>query len=93
MTLQIAIQKQQGDFSLDLAITAGDGVTALFGRSGAGKSTVINAVAGLVTPDSGHIQLGIRFSLTRPAVPFFRCTKDGSGWCSRMRGSSRISQF
>ncbi|MFN3226859.1 MAG: molybdenum ABC transporter ATP-binding protein [Hyphomicrobiales bacterium] len=58
MTLQITIKKQQGDFSLDLAITAGDGVTALFGRSGAGKSTVINAVAGLVTPDSGHIQLG-----------------------------------
>lgn len=58
MTLQIAIKKQQGDFTLDLDLTAGDGVTALFGRSGAGKSTVIKAVAGLVTPDSGHIQLG-----------------------------------
>jgi len=58
MTLQIAIQKQQGDFALDLDVTTGDGVTALFGRSGAGKSTVIKAVAGLVTPDSGHIQLG-----------------------------------
>jgi molybdate transport system ATP-binding protein len=58
MTLQIGIQKQQGEFSLDLDISAGDGVTALFGRSGAGKSTVIKAIAGLVTPDSGHIQLG-----------------------------------
>jgi hypothetical protein len=51
-----------------LHITAGDGVTALFGRSGAGKSTVIKAVAGLVTPDSGHIQLGDQVLLTRPAI-------------------------
>lgn len=57
MTLQIVIQKQQGDFALDLDVIIGDGVTALFGRSGAGKSTVIKAIAGLVTPDSGHIQL------------------------------------
>ena len=41
MTLHIAIQKQLGDFSLHLGIQAGEGVTALFGRSGAGKSTVI----------------------------------------------------
>lgn len=58
MTLQIAVQKQQGDFALDLDVSAGEGVTALFGRSGAGKSTVIKVVAGLVTPDNGHIQLG-----------------------------------
>ncbi|MEQ8655956.1 MAG: molybdenum ABC transporter ATP-binding protein [Hyphomicrobiales bacterium] len=58
MTLHIAIKKHQGEFLLDLDISAGDGVTALFGRSGAGKSTVIKAIAGLVTPDSGYIQLG-----------------------------------
>jgi len=32
-------------------------VTALFGRSGAGKTTVINAIAGLVQPNSGRITL------------------------------------
>ena len=58
MTLSLAIKKQLGDFTLDVDLTTGDGVTALFGRSGAGKSTIIKAVAGLVTPDNGHIQSG-----------------------------------
>ena len=31
------------------------GVTALFGSSGAGKTSIINMVAGLVRPDKGHI--------------------------------------
>ena len=46
------------DFTLDLALAAGPGITALFGRSGAGKSTIINAVAGLLRPDEGHLEVG-----------------------------------
>jgi molybdate transport system ATP-binding protein len=34
------------------------GVTALFGRSGAGKTTIIQAVAGVVRPDAGRIVVG-----------------------------------
>lgn len=55
MTLQIALNHRFGDFSLDLAFEAPAGVTALFGRSGSGKTTVINAVAGLLRPDKGRI--------------------------------------
>ncbi|MEM7099482.1 MAG: molybdenum ABC transporter ATP-binding protein [Pseudomonadota bacterium] len=33
------------------------GITALFGRSGAGKTSIINAVAGLLKPDLGEISL------------------------------------
>ncbi|MFC5079810.1 Sulfate/thiosulfate import ATP-binding protein CysA [Vibrio thalassae] len=33
------------------------GITAIFGRSGAGKTTLINLVSGLVTPDSGRIEV------------------------------------
>ncbi|WAC25563.1 molybdenum ABC transporter ATP-binding protein [Ancylobacter sp. SL191] len=43
-------------FTLSAAFTApAAGVTALFGRSGAGKTTIIQAVAGVVRPDAGRI--------------------------------------
>ncbi|GGF60628.1 molybdenum import ATP-binding protein ModC [Azorhizobium oxalatiphilum] len=46
-------------FKLEARFTAPDrGVTALFGRSGAGKSTIIYMVAGTVRPDRGRIQIG-----------------------------------
>jgi molybdate transport system ATP-binding protein len=44
-------------FTLDVDITTASGVTAFFGRSGAGKTSLINAVAGLLTPDQGRIEL------------------------------------
>ncbi len=57
MSLDLHIKQQFGDFALDVAFTAGAGITALFGRSGAGKTTVINAVAGLLRPEGGHVHL------------------------------------
>jgi molybdate transport system ATP-binding protein len=53
--LDIAVKRQQGTLALDIAIRASKGVTALFGRSGAGKTSVISMVAGLSRPDSGRI--------------------------------------
>lgn len=58
MALDVAITKQLGAFDLDAQFTAPDGLTALFGASGAGKSTIIKSIAGLVKPDAGHIKLG-----------------------------------
>lgn len=55
--LDLDIRRRQGDFQLDVSLTAGSGVTALFGRSGSGKTSVINMVAGLSKPDSGRIQV------------------------------------
>lgn len=57
MALDVSISRKLGAFDLDVQFTAPDGLTALFGASGAGKSTIIKAVAGLVRPDAGHIQL------------------------------------
>ncbi len=55
MTLRIALKHRFEGFSLDAAFDAPAGVTALFGQSGSGKTTVINAVAGLFRPDEGRI--------------------------------------
>ncbi len=55
--LEIDVQKQIGGLNVDVNITAKRGVTSLFGRSGAGKSSIINMVAGLSTPDAGQIKV------------------------------------
>lgn len=55
--LDLSVKRQQGSFHVDVTLSAGSGVTALFGRSGSGKSSVINMVAGLYRPDSGHIRV------------------------------------
>ncbi|NVD07883.1 molybdenum ABC transporter ATP-binding protein ModC [Vibrio sp. JPW-9-11-11] len=45
------------DFDVDLRLPD-KGITAIFGRSGAGKTSLINAVAGLTTPQQGVIKVG-----------------------------------
>lgn len=54
--LKLSIRHRLPDFLLDAGFEAPNGVTALFGRSGAGKSTIVKAVAGLMRPDSGRIE-------------------------------------
>jgi molybdate transport system ATP-binding protein len=56
--LDLAITRHFGDFELDAAFKVPVGVTAVLGRSGAGKSTVVASVAGLTRPDRGRIALG-----------------------------------
>lgn len=63
MKLSVRITHDFGGFRLDAAFDAPAGVTALFGRSGSGKTSVINAVAGLLKPDSGLIRVGDRVLL------------------------------
>ena len=43
---------------IDVEIQAGDGITVLFGPSGAGKTSILRAVAGIMIPDEGRITLG-----------------------------------
>ena len=53
--LEVDIEHRLADFALDIHFHAGRGLTALFGRSGAGKTSVINAIAGLLRPHRGRI--------------------------------------
>ena len=55
MTLDVSVRHDFGAFTLDVAFSAPPGVTALFGRSGSGKTTVVNAVAGLLRPQTGRV--------------------------------------
>ena len=54
--LHVQVRKRLGNFIVDVPFSTGAaGVTALFGRSGSGKTSVINMVAGLIVPDEGLI--------------------------------------
>ena len=53
--LTLDLRKRLGALSLEAAFEAGPGVTVLFGRSGCGKSSLLNMIAGLMRPDSGRI--------------------------------------
>lgn len=51
------IKKGAEEFALDADFTVNDGITVLAGASGAGKTTVLKLVAGILTPDEGFIKL------------------------------------
>jgi molybdate transport system ATP-binding protein len=56
--LDINVKRRQGHFSLDISFKGPEsGVTALYGASGAGKTSIVNMVAGLMRPDAGHIAI------------------------------------
>ncbi len=57
--LTASIRKRLSDqFTLDVTLEAGHGITIVFGASGSGKSTLLRCLAGLLTPEAGHIALG-----------------------------------
>lgn len=57
MTVSVDIRKLLGAFALDAWFQCDAGVTALFGKSGAGKTSIIQMIAGLTTPDNGSITI------------------------------------
>ena len=57
MALSVNIEKRLGAFTLKVAFEADDGVTALLGASGSGKSMTCRCIAGIEKPDRGRIVL------------------------------------
>ena len=53
--LRVNVTKQLGEFSLDASFESEGRVTGLFGASGAGKTSLVNMIAGLLRPDRGTI--------------------------------------
>jgi molybdate transport system ATP-binding protein len=57
MKLIVEARRKLGTFQLDAAFMSDGGVTALFGASGSGKTSVIRMLTGLSRPDEGRIIL------------------------------------
>jgi molybdate transport system ATP-binding protein len=58
--IALSFTLRQGDFALVVDERLGGRITALFGPSGAGKTTVLDAIAGLRRPQHGNIRVGDR---------------------------------
>ena len=55
--LRVDVTKQLGEFSLEASFQSEGRVTGLFGASGAGKTSLVNMIAGLLRPDRGTIAI------------------------------------
>lgn len=55
MTLLISTRHRLGNFQLDAEVRSEGGVTALFGRSGSGKTSLVRIIAGLIRPHFGKL--------------------------------------
>jgi molybdate transport system ATP-binding protein len=55
--LRVDVVKQLGEFSLEASFESEGRVTGLFGASGAGKTSLVNMIAGLLRPDRGTIAI------------------------------------
>jgi molybdate transport system ATP-binding protein len=53
--LEVDVSHRLGSFNLDVRFDSAEGLTALFGRSGAGKTSVVNIIGGLIRPDRGRV--------------------------------------
>jgi molybdate transport system ATP-binding protein len=55
--IDVDIAQRVGSFALDVKFAADAPIVGLFGRSGSGKTTVVNAIAGVGTPHRGTIRM------------------------------------
>jgi len=81
MSVEVELRHSFGAFALDVAFKIErPGVTALFGPSGAGKTSVINAIAGLFRPDEGRIVIDGRVVLDTKTGGFVPARERRAGY-------------
>ena len=83
-TLRARIRKTfpaaEREFSLEVEFAAAPGFTILFGASGSGKTTILDCMAGLATPDAGRIAVGERVLFDASARVEVPVAKRGMGY-------------
>jgi len=60
VSISVSVERGLKDFSLSVDFRVGEGITALFGPSGAGKTMTLRMIAGLTKPDRGTIEVSGR---------------------------------
>src|SRR5262249_39710097 len=70
MMLAVDIKHRLGRFLLEARFETGGGLIALFGRSGAGKTSLISIIARLTRPEPGRPAIGEASVLDTPHGPF-----------------------
>jgi molybdate transport system ATP-binding protein len=55
MSLEVRVRHHLGETKIDVDFQTSSGLTALFGKSGSGKSSITNMIAGLIKPTQGRI--------------------------------------
>jgi molybdate transport system ATP-binding protein len=55
MTIEVDVAHRLGVFSLEVRFTSAGRLTAFFGQSGSGKTSLVNVIGGLIRPDRGRI--------------------------------------
>ncbi len=60
MSFDVDVAVRRGEAQVAARFVAGDGLTVLAGPSGVGKTTLLHMIAGLLTPDRGHVRVAGR---------------------------------
>ncbi len=78
--IELAVRHAYRDLAIDIAFSSSSRALALFGDSGAGKTSVLHAIAGLVRPDAGRIVLDDRVLFDRAAGIDVKATRRDVGY-------------
>ena len=57
MSFDVTVRLRRGEAEIAVGFATRPGLTILFGPSGAGKTSVLHMIAGLLRPDAGHVRV------------------------------------